>query len=71
MDTKKTGEKQERAQFSAEDLRAARKAAGLSIVKAAELSGTPYRTWQEWEGNKNRVPGIVMSWLDLYVKLHS
>jgi DNA-binding transcriptional regulator YiaG len=51
------------------ELRAARKAAGLSMKKAAEYSATPYRTWQDWEGGKNRVPGIAGKWLELYVRL--
>lgn len=46
------------------ELREARKAAGLSMKQAAELSGTPYRTWQDWEGGKRRVPGLAMAWLN-------
>lgn len=48
------------------DLRETRKTAGLSMKQAAELSGTPYRTWQDWEGGKRRVPGIAFAWLELY-----
>jgi DNA-binding transcriptional regulator YiaG len=48
------------------DLREIRKAAGLSRKKAAEYSGTPYRTWQDWEGGKRRVPGIAVQWLAQY-----
>lgn len=48
------------------DLRETRKMAGLSMKQAAELSGTPYRTWQDWEGGKRRVPGIAFAWLELY-----
>jgi transcriptional regulator with XRE-family HTH domain len=54
------------------ELREKRKAAGISIKKAAELSGTPYRTWQNWEAEgkeSRRPPGIVFSWLQLYVRL--
>lgn len=54
--------------MTAEELREARKAAGLSMKQAAELSNTPYRTWQDWEGGKRRVPGIAFAWLELYQK---
>lgn len=56
------------------ELREARKKAKLSIKKAAELSGTPYRTWQNWEAEgkeHRRPPGIVFAWLELYTKLHT
>jgi len=69
VDDKNTVEEPEKTHITAEELREARKAAGLSMVKAAEYSDTPYRTWQDWEGDKRRVPGIAMAWLDLYVKL--
>lgn len=45
------------------ELREARKAAGLSMKQAAKESGTPYRTWQDWEGGKRRVPGLAFAWL--------
>jgi hypothetical protein len=53
-----------------EELREARQAAGLTMVQAADLSGTPYRTWQDWETGKRRVPGIARAWLRLYAKQH-
>jgi len=56
--------------MTGDELRDKRKAAGLSMVKAAELSGTPYRTWQDWEGGKRRVPGLAFAWLALYQKHH-
>lgn len=57
--------------MTAEKLREARKAAGLSMKQAADLSKTPYRTWQDWEGGKRRVPGIVSAWLELYRSQHA
>lgn len=54
--------------MTSDQLREARKAAGLSMKQAAELSSTPYRTWQDWEGGKRRVPGIAEAWLILYQK---
>lgn len=48
------------------ELRDARKAAGLSMEKAAESSGTPYRTWQDWERGKRRAPDLAANWLELY-----
>ena len=40
----------------------------LSIREAAEYSNTPYRTWQDWEGGKRRVPGIAGAWLRLWAE---
>jgi len=71
VDDKNAVEDLDKILITAEELREARKAAGLSMTKAAELSGTPYRTWQDWEGGKRRVPGIAMAWLRLYVQLHT
>jgi DNA-binding transcriptional regulator YiaG len=56
--------------MSGAELREKRKVAGLSMAKAAELSGTPYRSWQDWEGGKRRVPGLAFAWLELYQKQH-
>jgi DNA-binding transcriptional regulator YiaG len=56
------------------DLRAAREAAGLNMKEAAELSGTPYRTWQNWEqtnSNSRRPPGLAFAWLELWTKLNN
>ena len=47
------------------ELREARKAAGLSMKQVAEETNTPYRTWQDWEGGKRRVPGLAFAWLEL------
>lgn len=61
--------------MTALELREARIAAGLSMKQAAELSQTPYRTWQGWETDKGvnsrRVPGIAFAWLELYRRLNS
>jgi len=59
-----------RKEMTGTALREKRKAAGLSMSKAAEISGTPYRTWQDWEGGKRRVPGLAFAWLELYQKQH-
>jgi DNA-binding transcriptional regulator YiaG len=56
--------------MTGEELRAARRLAGLTMKQAAELSHTPYRTWQDWETGKRRVPGIAEAWLDLYANQH-
>jgi len=45
-----------------------RKQVGLSQIEAARQSGTPLRTWQNWEhggGNARRVPGLAVAWLRL------
>ena len=51
------------------ELRAARKAVGISMAEAARATGTPYRTWQGWEDDGHggrRTPGIAFAWLKLY-----
>jgi len=52
--------------MTAEELRETRKAVGISMKQAAEESGTPYRSWQDWEAGKRRVPGLAFAWLKLY-----
>lgn len=59
--------------MTAKELIKAREAAGLTVKQAAELSGTPYRTWNSWERtgeNGRRPPGIAFSWLALWTKQH-
>lgn len=57
----------------AEELRALRKKAGLSISSACELSGVPYSTWRNWERDPEQPssitpPNIAISWLLLYLQ---
>lgn len=55
--------------MTAKELREAREAAGLTMKRAAEESGTPYRTWQSWETegqDGRRPPGIAFKWLELW-----
>jgi DNA-binding transcriptional regulator YiaG len=52
--------------MTGKELREARRKAGLTMKEAAEASATPYRTWQDWETGKRRVPGIAGAWLELY-----
>jgi hypothetical protein len=40
------------------------------MKQTAEYSNTPYRTWQDWEGGKRRVPGIAFSWIELWNNLN-
>ncbi len=54
--------------MNADQLRELRKSTGLSMKQAAEYSNTPYRTWQDWEGGKRRVPGIAEAWLRLWAE---
>ncbi|HBJ74658.1 MAG TPA: hypothetical protein DDY86_03875 [Syntrophaceae bacterium] len=56
--------------MTADQLREARRKAGITMKQSADESGTPYRTWQDWEGGKNRVPGIAFGWLKLYTQIH-
>lgn len=57
-----------------EELRQIRKKLGLSIKAATDLTKVNYRVWQSWEAkpeslNSRRPPGIVFSWLELYLTL--
>lgn len=57
-----------------EELRQIRKKLGLSIKTASDLAQVNYRVWQTWEAkpeslNSHRPPGIVFSWLELYLTL--
>lgn len=55
---------------SPKELKEAREATGLLMAEAARLTETPYRTWQNWEDGKRRVPGWPFSWFEMYRKLH-
>lgn len=54
--------------MTGEELRKARCKAGLTMKQAAELSGTPYRTWQDWETGRRRCARIALAWLELLAK---
>lgn len=57
--------------MTGQELREARRKAGLSMAEAARLTGTPYRTWQCWEDegpNGRRPPGIAFAWLELWTR---
>ena len=47
-----------------QQFRKRRKALGFSMVKAAELSRVPYRTWQSWEGGEVPIPAHAETLLD-------
>ena len=59
--------------MESEELRTLRKRLGLSMAACCRLTGTPYRTWQNWETvdgiNARRVPGIAFAWLELYAEI--
>jgi transcriptional regulator with XRE-family HTH domain len=58
--------------MTADKLRQAREAAGLTMAEAAKLAQVPYRTWQNWEAdgqNHRRPPSLIFSWLELYERL--
>ena len=42
---------------SPDDIRQARKAAGLTQAQAGELIGATRRAWQEWEAGRRNMPG--------------
>lgn len=42
--------------------------AGLSMKEFCELTGTPYRTAQDWKSGVNKTPPIVVKFLDLYIE---
>lgn len=41
------------------ELKQARLALGFNLKQMAESLNTPYRTYQDWEGGRRRIPGIV------------
>ncbi len=41
------------------ELKQARQLLGLNIKQMAEALQTPYRTYQDWEHGKRRIPGIA------------
>jgi DNA-binding XRE family transcriptional regulator len=57
---------------TSEELRQARKEAGLNMKNAADFARVPYRTWQNWESEKTiarRPPDMVFLVLELYQML--
>lgn len=57
-----------------DELKQLRKQAGLTQAKAARLSRTPKRTWENWELNPESVsyrvpPGWVFSFLEMYIQM--
>lgn len=51
-----------------EDVRAIRRASGLTQAGFAEKYGVPRRTLQDWEAGKREAPGYVVSLLAYAVK---
>jgi DNA-binding transcriptional regulator YiaG len=44
--------------MNSSDLKEARRKLGLNMTKMAALLRTPYRTYQDWEAGRRRIPGI-------------
>lgn len=47
------------ARMTGESLKNARMTLGLSVSELARQLDTPYRTYQDWEAGRNRIPGIT------------
>lgn len=45
--------------MKADELQKARMAMGLSVSELAKVLETPYRTYQDWEAGRNRIPGVA------------
>lgn len=45
--------------MNAATLKSARLALGMNQAAMAKLLDTPYRTYQDWEADKARIPGVV------------
>lgn len=45
--------------MTARELKEARLRLGLTQHEMAEAMNTPFRTYQDWEGARRRVPGII------------
>lgn len=48
------------------ELKEIRKQLGYTQREMWTLLNTPYRTYQEWEAGRNRIPGIVSATLTYY-----
>ena len=49
----------------------ARQTLGLNITEMAAILLTPYRTYQDWEGGRRRIPGICEAAVTLLLKYKS
>jgi len=45
------------------EFRKARQELGLSMVQASKKCGVSYRTWQDWETDKRRLPSYAKVFL--------
>jgi len=59
---------------TAQELREAREAAGLSIAECCRRTGTPRTTWQSWEtddgmSNARRPQPLAFAWIEQYMRL--
>ena len=52
-------QKRVRSFMTSIEFRHARQKLGMSMVEASTKCGVPYRTWQDWEAGKRRVPPWV------------
>ena len=51
------------------EFRMLREASGLRMAEAARKTGTAYKTWENWEMGRSRVPGLAIAWLELHTQL--
>lgn len=54
-------------QLTPEELKAARYKLGLTKTEMARVLKTPYRTYQDWEHGKRRIPGICDCAVELLI----
>lgn len=51
-----------------QDLKAARIKLGLNMAEMAKALKTPYRTYQDWEGGHNPIPGVCQVAVELLLR---
>jgi len=51
-----------------DELKTARLKMGLNMVEMAKVLKTPYRTFQDWEGGHNPIPGVCQVAVELLLK---
>ena len=49
------------------ELRALRESVRLTRADCCAETGTPYRTWEDWEAGRAKTPGLAEAWLRLRI----
>jgi len=57
-----------RTKITETELKAARQKLGLNQIELARRLATPYRTYQDWEGGRRSIPGVVAVAVELLIQ---